>query len=1088
MSHRPLDWWLVPLSLLLALQPVWSMQRQVSFSTVEEQPPGTLVGSLLDSLDSASENATFGIIPNKGDGVSTSGDAYFSVDSNGQVRVRQRIDRDQLEQCNRRLQLPNPHLLEQCVLNFQVFRFSSSAQMMFDATVDVRISILDINDNAPSWSRHSLEARLSEDFPVRQTFRVEAAKDRDYGPNGTLSYELKDASGTFSIATYHPDSSIEWIAISVDKPLDREVIEKYNLTLVAKDSAPSPRSASIKLFVLMEDVNDHAPVFNQSHYSLSVNESAPYPRPILQLKADDPDKGRNGEVEYIFAEATPAAVLKHFRLDPMRGSVTLKQTLDYEKADSRLFHFAIVARDRAQSPRSSTAQVTIAVLDVNDCPPQLTVYKMSPPTGMRETSKLTLKENSPANSLLGIAVLTDGDSDAAGDASCEVQAAQSDRFRLNLFREVPNQKTYQIVSRQVFDREQRDSYRLSIECRDRGNPPLSSTVQLDVDIEDVNDESPSFAQSRYEFRVRENLPPMSRVGGIDAADRDAGRNGRVSYAIDQASPDADLFRLGSTSRGDIFTSTSLDREQKSELRFSLIATDHGSPSRNATTQVVVRVIDENDVAPKFSAEQFTYELFEGEPIGTLVGNLTAFDDDEGLNANISYSIQSPLAQAVPFSIVSLDSGGRTAQIRTSAKVDREALVLLANRADEKAYMFTVRAMDRGHPPLTGTCRVKVIILDRNDNSPDWIVPSAQLSAVNVSRHEQTDRAFIELKAVDSDDGDFGRVRYSILAGDPHGLFSIDSIGGGLKLRRKPTSVGRYRLTLSASDCPGCNESRSSTARLTVNVIDAPARPPRLDNRGIAGGSGGGGGDNRGGRRTGVDDVSDVGIDEQHLIIGLIVCTAAVAILAVCAILLARCLLARIAHSGAAKRAIEKQQRETDMAHQEALLFGDRLPAGFPDGAAATAGGTPRVRPAIGCGSPGEDSGKGGSSIDGGCGYQVSTLANFDKIYIQQQQHLQSRTRNRQQNQNQQQQYTTLLPASSHLHPNQQQQRTLPQYYEIVQGSNSSTGQTSADDVPARAYTIQQPQQPHHQQQQTTQQSSTLSRTAPRPIFQASSFV
>lgn len=55
-------------------------------------------------------------------------------------------------------------------------------------------------------------------------------------------------------------------------------------------------------------------------------------------------------------------------------------------------------------------------------------------------------------------------------------------------------------------------------------------------------------------------------------------------------------------------------------------------------QVIVTVLDDNDHPPVFTRSNYEFQVAENVNIGHLVGTVTASDNDEGVNAKISFLI------------------------------------------------------------------------------------------------------------------------------------------------------------------------------------------------------------------------------------------------------------------------------------------------------------------------------------------------------------------------------------------------------------------------------------------------------------------
>ena len=81
-----------------------------------------------------------------------------------------------------------------------------------------------------------------------------------------------------------------------------------------------------------------------------------------------------------------------------------------------------------------------------------------------------------------------------------------------------------------------------------------------------------------------------------------------------------------------------DRESIPSYSFDIIAKDAGSPSKNSTVTVNVKVLDQNDNEPRFTQPSYSFDVSEDAQVKTEVGMVLAEDDDEGLNGKVEYSI------------------------------------------------------------------------------------------------------------------------------------------------------------------------------------------------------------------------------------------------------------------------------------------------------------------------------------------------------------------------------------------------------------------------------------------------------------------
>ncbi|KAB0407277.1 hypothetical protein E2I00_004927, partial [Balaenoptera physalus] len=232
---------------------------------------------------------------------------------------------------------------------------------------------------------------------------------------------------------------------------------------------------------------------------------------------------------------------------------------------------------------------------------------------------------------------------------------------------------------------------------------------IKVEIQDINDNAPSFPSDQIEMDISENAAPGTRFPLTSAHDPDAGENGLRTYLLTR--DDHGLFALDVKSRGDgtkfpeLVIQKALDREQQNHHTLVLTALDGGEPPRSATVQINVKVIDSNDNSPVFEAPSYLVELPENAPLGTVVIDLNATDADEGPNGEVLYSFSSYVPDRVR-ELFSIDP--KSGLIRVKGNLDYEENGMLE---------IDVQARDLGPNPIPAHCKVTVKLIDRNDNAP-----------------------------------------------------------------------------------------------------------------------------------------------------------------------------------------------------------------------------------------------------------------------------------------------------------------------------------------------------------------------------------
>ncbi|XP_027709300.1 protocadherin alpha-C2 isoform X6 [Vombatus ursinus] len=336
---------------------------------------------------------------------------------------------------------------------------------------------------------------------------------------------------------------------------------------------------------------------------------------------------------------------------------------------------------------------------------------------------------------------------------------------------------------------------------------------VEVEVLDINDNSPRFPRPDYQLEVSESVAPGTRFHIESAQDPDVGTNSVQNY---QLSPNEhfalDLKPLQENSKVlELVLRKGLDREQATLHRLVLTAVDGGSPPRSGTAQIVVNVLDTNDNSPAFDQSTYRVQLREDSPPGTLVVKLNASDPDEGSNGELVYSFSSYTSERERqlFSINPV-----TGEVRVSGALDYE---------EASSYQIYVQATDRGPVPMAGHCKVLVDIVDVNDNAPEVVVTDVY-SPVSEDAMPSTVVAFMSVN--DQDSGSNQRVSLSLPASLP---FRLNGLGNSYSLEVSGPldreRVAAYNITLTATDAGIPQLTSQQTIR--VEISDVNDNPPRF---------------------------------------------------------------------------------------------------------------------------------------------------------------------------------------------------------------------------------------------------------------------
>ncbi|NXO03971.1 PCDGM protein, partial [Rhinopomastus cyanomelas] len=337
--------------------------------------------------------------------------------------------------------------------------------------------------------------------------------------------------------------------------------------------------------------------------------------------------------------------------------------------------------------------------------------------------------------------------------------------------------------------------------------------RLDVEILDLNDNSPSFPTTHRTLRIAESATVAARFPLESAQDPDVGTNAVGSYLL---SPNSH-FSLDVKQQQDgklfpeLVLERALDREEQPELQLVLTAMDGGRPARSGTVQITVLVLDINDNAPTFDRATYKVEVLENTPIGALLLHLSASDPDEGSNGETQYSFGVHTSDSVR-RLFTLDP--HSGDIRVSGALDFE---------ESPFYEIYVRARDGGVPEMEGHCVLQVEVKDTNDNAPEVLLTSL-LNPVLEDIPPGTVVGLFNVR--DRDSGANGDVSLEISQDVP---FAIRSLQNHFSLVTRESldreTISQYVVELIAQD--GGSPALTSTLTLLLNVSDVNDNPPHF---------------------------------------------------------------------------------------------------------------------------------------------------------------------------------------------------------------------------------------------------------------------
>uniref|UniRef100_A0A8C1TBI0 Cadherin, EGF LAG seven-pass G-type receptor 3 n=1 Tax=Cyprinus carpio TaxID=7962 RepID=A0A8C1TBI0_CYPCA len=597
----------------------------------------------------------------------------------------------------------------------------------------VSVQVTDVNDNPPIFVSTPFQATVLESAPIGHSILHIQAIDTDNGDNARLEYRL---TGTGTDTPFVINAATGWVTVSSE--LDRESVEHYFFGVEARDYGAPPLSATASVTITVMDVNDNRPEFLQKEYYVRLNEDAAVGTSVVSVTAVDRDV--NSAVTY---QITGGNTRNRFAISTASGAglITLALPLDYKQ--ERRYMLTVTASDRTLH---DTCQVHINITDANTHRPvfQSAHYSVS------------VNEDRPPGSTVVVISATDDD------------VGENARITYYLEDNIPQFRidpaSGAITLQAELDYEDQMTYTLAITARDNGIPQKSDTTYVEVNVNDVNDNAPQFLSPRYQGGVSEDAPPFTSVLQISATDRDAHANGRVQYTFQNGEDGDGDFTIEPTS-GIVRTVRRLDRESVPFYELTAFAVDRGVPPQRTPVHIQVSVMDVNDNAPVFPADDFEVLVKENSAVGSVVAQITATDPDEGSNAQIMYQI---VEGNIP-EIFQMDifSGELTSLIDLDYETRNE-------------YVIVVQATSA---PLVSRATVRIRLVDQNDNGPQ--MQDFQIIFNNfVSNRSNTFPSGVigRVPAHDPDVSD--HLYYTIDRGNELHLLLLNHTSGEIRLSRK----------------------------------------------------------------------------------------------------------------------------------------------------------------------------------------------------------------------------------------------------------------------------------------------------------------
>lgn len=745
------------LTVVFILCHIFHSSGAVTYTVTEEGAPNMLIGNIAQDFN-------FTIFINEGESLRFSflnqdqvHVSYFNIsESTGDLLTVGVLDREAV--CDQPVQCSV--LLEIAV---------TSTKSSFFEKVKVNVSIDDINDHAPKFSKPSEIISFSESSVIGTSFTIDGAADPDSSKFAVKSYTISPTGLPFATKFITNLDGTASIQIMVSGELDRETRDHYNIELIAKDGGTPPKIGILPIDISITDVNDNFPQFSQKVYNASVEEDIPVNSTILYVTANDLDIGDNSKIVYIFAAHQPQEDIESlFSIHSETGEIKTVGRLMYIPAHQ--YQLIVEASDSGVPPKTTQALVYIHVQDVNNNAPKIKLNLLS------ASNFAKVSEHADVGAVVALIGVTDDDVGWNGITNCTLE---SDTFAL----QKSEVNEYKVIVTKPLDREKKSLYNVTVFCEDLGTPPINSTSSFNVSVIDENDHVPVFSSVHYKATLKENNNYGDVIVTVSAFDADSGNNAKVHYEL--RSESWTDFYIEPTD-GTIRAMKPFDREQKDHYEFLALAIDGGDEPHTSTATVSLTILDENDNRPNFELAYYEFKVPENHPQEKVVGQVVAKDRDSENNGIVTYTIAENSKNVIPFK---LDPNGF---LKTKRPLDRES---------EKRYDFTIIATDQGSPKrLSSSVNVTVLVSDTNDNGPYFVTPEKSGHTVYVSVKTPVNTPLYLIQAHDIDDGRNAELIYKIEDRNDTHIFDINDMGQVLVARPiEKSEINLYMIEIVVYD-------------------------------------------------------------------------------------------------------------------------------------------------------------------------------------------------------------------------------------------------------------------------------------------------
>ncbi|XP_074012156.1 protocadherin alpha-3-like [Numenius arquata] len=475
-----------------------------------------------------------------------------------------------------------------------VLTASDGGRPSLSGTMELVISVLDSNDNAPQFNQSIYNVKVLEGSEPGTLLITVSATDFDEGINSEIIYLFSrhitaEVKEMFSIDGNKGE-------IRLKGKLDYEEMDNYEIMVEARDKGSPPLSGHCKVVLEVLDVNDNAPEVWVTSLSVPVSEDAPPGTVVALLSVSDRDSGANGRVRCAVWPSSPFGLVSRFAGS---YSLVLREALDRERVWE--YEVEVRAEDGGSPPLRATRGVRVPVSDVND----------NAPSFLQAVYTVLARENNAAGAELARVWARDPDEAGNGRVSYSLWEGGVGGASPSVGRRAASSyvsvdaESGRVWAVQPLDYEEVQVLQFEVRAVDAGDPPLCGNATVQVFVVDENDNAPALLPSSvgggWGGSSVEAVPgslwawaswgaPAGQVvAKIRAVDADSGYNAWLRYEVWEPRGKGP-FRVGLYS-GEVTTARALEEADGPRQRLVIVVRDHGEPSRSATATLSVSLVE-----------------------------------------------------------------------------------------------------------------------------------------------------------------------------------------------------------------------------------------------------------------------------------------------------------------------------------------------------------------------------------------------------------------------------------------------------------------------------------------------------------------